>query len=192
MVIDEISDYPAGGKVEINIQSGKPESFSLSLRIPEWSENTVITVNGTPVADIKPGTYKEITRIWNTSDKVIINFDMTARLVKLNGQQAIIRGPVVLARDNRFKDGFIYESAVINQKDGKVEVETAQQKPKDIWMAFTAPLILGTDLEGEFSNPKQIHFCDFASAGNTWGEDSRYRVWIPQTLNVMKTEYKGY
>ena len=49
-----------------------------------------------------------------------------------------------------------------------------------------------TDLEGDFRNPKQANFCDFASAGNTWGEDSRYRVWIPQTLNVMKTDYMSY
>jgi hypothetical protein len=59
-------------------------------------------------------------------------------------------------------------------------------------MSFTAPLVLGTDLEGEYKNPKQVSFCDFASAGNTWGEDSRYLVWIPKTLNVMKTDYKGY
>jgi hypothetical protein len=51
---------------------------------------------------------------------------------------------------------------------------------------------LGTDLEGEGRNVKQIHFCDFASAGNTWSPDSRYRVWIRQTLNVMNAVYKGY
>ncbi len=59
-------------------------------------------------------------------------------------------------------------------------------------MAFTASLVLGTDLEGEFRNAKQDRFCDFASAGNNWSEDSRYRVWIPQKLNVMKVDYKGY
>jgi len=62
----------------------------------------------------------------------------------------------------------------------------------DIWGRKYTPLALGTDLEGEFREPKQISFCDFASAGNTWGEDSRYRVWIPQTLNVMGIEYKTY
>jgi uncharacterized protein len=67
-----------------------------------------------------------------------------------------------------------------------------EKKPEYVWMSFTAPLILGTDLEGEYRLPRQIHFCDFASAGNTWSSDSRYRVWIPQTLNVMQTEYKAY
>ena len=53
-------------------------------------------------------------------------------------------------------------------------------------------VVLGTDREGKFRDPKQVSFCDFASAGNTWGEDSRYLVWIRTTLNVMKTDYKSY
>ena len=24
-----------------------------------------------------------------------------------------------------------------------------------------------------------MRLCDFASAGNTWAEDSRYRIWLP-------------
>ena len=59
-------------------------------------------------------------------------------------------------------------------------------------MAFTAPLILGTDMEGEDQHPKEIRFCDFSSAGNTWEKAVRYRVWIPETLNVMEMEYKPY
>jgi hypothetical protein len=117
---------------------------------------------------------------------------MTGRVKTLNGFQAIIRGPVVLARDTRFGDGFIYESAEIKENNGVVGLFASAKKSENIWMSFTAPLILGTDLEGDFRNPLQVHFCDFASAGNTWGEDSRYRVWIPKTLNVMKTEYKAY
>jgi hypothetical protein len=102
------------------------------------------------------------------------------------------RGPIVLARDRRFKDGFIYESAVVKENSGKVELTAFSEKPQNVWMSFTAPLVLGTNLEGEFVSPKQVHFCDFASAGNTWGEDSRYMVWIPTTLNVMKEDYKAY
>lgn len=104
--------------------------------------------------------------------------DLSGRLVTLNGQQVIVRGPVVLARDARFGDGFIYESVVLIEKNGLVELLPSLKKPANVWMSFSAPLLLGTDLEGDFRNPKQVNFCDFASAGNTWGEDSRYRVWI--------------
>jgi DUF1680 family protein len=190
--IVQISDYPVSDSVEIGINPERAESFTISFRIPSWSEKTIMTINGKDAGEITAGTYKKITRIWNKYDKVVLKMDLTGKLVKLNGCQAILRGPVVLARDTRFGDGFIYESAVVNEQNGKVELIPAVNKPAKIWMAFTAPLVLGTDLEGEFRNSRQINFCDFASAGNTWGEDSRYMVWIPQTLNVMKTDYKSY
>lgn len=185
-------DYPASGKIEITVDPDKPENFTVSLRIPLWSVMTSISVNGNTVNDIKPGSYKQITRLWNKGDKIVLTLDMRGRLVLLNGKQAIVRGPVVLARDTRFRDGFIQEASVVNDKQGFVELIPVKEKPAEIRMAFTAPLVLGTDMEGEFKNPRQITFCDFASAGNTWGEDSRYQVWLPRTLNVMKTEYKGY
>lgn len=186
------SDYPVTDKIDFNINPEKPEKFTIAFRIPSWSEKTAIKVNGNEVIGLTAGTYYKITRIWNKSDKVEIILDLTGHIISLNGQQAILRGPVVLARDTRFGDGFIYESAVIKEKGGVVDLTPSVKVPENIWMSFTAPLVLGTDLEGEFQNPKQINFCDFASAGNTWGEDSRYRVWIPKTLNVMKSDYKSY
>jgi uncharacterized protein len=192
VVIDQISDYPVSDKIEVIVNPEKSENFTIAFRIPSWSETTVISVNGTEITGTTAGTYKTITRVWNKADKVVLKMDINGKLIKLNGQQAILRGPVVLARDSRFDDGFIYESAVVQEKNGSVILVPSMKKPDNVWMAFTAPLVLGTDLEGEFRNPKQINFCDFASAGNTWGEDSRYRVWIPQTLNVMKTDYKSY
>lgn len=192
IAIDQVSDYPVSGKIQININPEKPESFTIAFRIPQWSENTVMTINGTAVSGINAGEYKKITRVWNKTDRVILEMDLSGKLMTLNGYQAILRGPVVLARDTRFGDGFIYESAIVQGINGKVNLVPSLKRPVNVWMSFTAPLILGTDLEGDFRNPLQVNFCDFASAGNTWGEDSRYRVWIPLTLNVMKADYKSY
>jgi hypothetical protein len=190
--IDQISDYPVSDKIELSINPEKTESFTIGFRIPEWSQNNSMTINGQTVSGITPGTYKKITRIWQKSDKVVLTLDLTGRLVMLNGYQAILRGPVVLARDTRFNDGSVYESAVVETYEKKVNLLPSANKPSGVWMVFTAPLVLGTDLEGDFRNPRQVNFCDFASAGNTWGEDSRYKVWIPKTLNVMKMDYKSY
>ena len=192
VTIDQISDYPVSDKVEINISPEKSESFTIAFRIPEWSGNSVMTINGTEVPGVIEGTYKKINRVWSKTDKIVLKMDLTGRLVTINGYQAILRGPVVLARDTRFGDGFIYESAVMKDDNGKIDLTLSLKKPANVWMAFTAPMVLGTDLEGDFRNPRQINFCDFASAGNTWGEDSRYRVWIPTTLNVMREDYKAY
>jgi len=192
ILISQNSEYPASDIIEININPEKSEEFTIACRIPAWSESTTITVNSENIQQAKPGTYNKITRTWNKGDKITVKMDLRGRMVKKNGYQALLRGPLVLARDTRFRDGFIYEAAVAKDKDGFIELIPVQNKPSNIWMAFSAPLVVGTDLEGEFVNPKQIHFCDFASAGNTWNEESRYRVWIPETLNVMKMDYIGY
>lgn len=192
VIVEQKTTYPDSGEIEITLNPERRENFSLNLRIPEWSNQTAISVNGIPVTNIKTGTYQKISRVWQKGDKVLLKLDMNGRLINLNGCQAILRGPVLLARDSRFNDGFVDGTAIIQNKNNLVELKSSKEKPEQVWMSFTAPLVLGTDLEGEFKNPHQIHFCDFGSAGNTWDLNSRYRVWIPKTLNVMNLEYKTY
>ncbi|HAQ18974.1 MAG TPA: hypothetical protein DCR40_07035 [Prolixibacteraceae bacterium] len=192
MTVLQTTGYPVTGQIEITLQPEKTENFTLALRIPAWSKQTSVLVNGVPAEGIISGSYYKITREWKKDDQISLKLDMNGRLIALNGYQAIVRGPVLLARDSRFKDGFVDETAVVQQKNNLVELLPSAITPDHIWMAFTAPLVLGTDLEGEARNPKQVHFCDFASAGNTWSPDSRYRTWIRQTLNVMNAAYKAY
>lgn len=192
ITISQATGYPVTELVEITVQPEKTESFTLALRIPAWSANSSVSVNGSPVDGVLSGSYQKITREWKSGDKVTLKLDLSGRLISLNGHQAIMRGPVLLARDSRFKDGFVDETAIIQHKGNVVALTPPAEKPAQIWMAFTAQLVLGTDLEGEFKAPQQIHFCDFGSAGNTWERDTRYRVWIRQTLNVMNSVYKSY
>lgn len=186
------SNYPESDAVEIGIKTDKPVNCTLALRIPLWSKSTSVLVNGIKAEGVVAGSYLKLNRIWNSSDKVQIRFDMPAKVVELNGYQAILRGPVLLARDTRFEDGFVDEAAIIQEKGQTVDLKLSDKKPEKVWMSFTAPLVLGTDLEGEFAKPVQVHFCDFASAGNTWQASSRYRVWIKKTLHVMKVPYTKY
>jgi DUF1680 family protein len=188
----QTTTYPESDQIEITVQPEKSGTFTLGLRIPEWSSKTLVMVNGIPVEGVRSGSYCKVTREWKSGDKVILKLDLSGRLIVLNGHQSIMRGPVLLARDSRFEDGFVDEAGIVQHKNNLIELVTSTRKPEHIWMSFTAPLVLGTDLEGELRNPQQIHFCDFASAGNTWSSDSRYRVWIRQTLNVMNAAYKPY
>jgi DUF1680 family protein len=190
--IEQITDYPVSEKIELIITPDKSESFTMSFRIPAWSQNSSISVNGNEISGIIPGSFHKITRIWSKGDNVLLKLDLRGHLVNLNGFQAVIRGPVVLARDTRFADDVVDEAAVINNQKNFVDLKISDKKPDNIWMAFTAPMVLGTNLEGTDRNPRPVHLCDFASAGNTWGEDSRYRVWIKKTLNVMNMNYLNY
>ena len=121
-----------------------------------------------------------------------MKLDLRGRLVKLNGCAAILRGPIVLARDSRFNDGFVDEAAVIQNKNNFVELQISDAKPEGVWLSFTAPLKLGTGISSTSEVPSQIHFCDFGSAGNRWDSNTRYKVWLQEPLNVMKKEIESY
>lgn len=190
LTLHQKTDYPVSDIIELTVRVKKSAQFPLSLRIPVWSKENSLTVNGEPQPSILAGSYITLDRLWNDGDKVILTLDLRGRLVEQNGAQAILRGPVVLARDSRFQDGFVDATSVIQNKDGHVTL-TPASSPSFAWMSFTAPLVIGTDLEGN-SKPQSIHFCDFASAGNTWDKNERYRVWLPKTLNVIHSPYKPY
>jgi len=188
--IRQSTDYPSTGKVTLTVDPGKETDFTLSLRIPSWSKKISVAVNNENISEILAGSYLPLTRKWKKGDTVTIEFDMRARMVEMHQAQAIVRGPLVLARDSRFKDGDVDEASVIVNKEGYIELNPVSS-PTFAWMAFTAPMVLGTDLEGH-REPRQVHFCDFASAGNSWDLNQRYRVWLPKTLNVMHSPYKPY
>jgi hypothetical protein len=190
--IDQKTTYPVGDVVKIIVTPQKSEEFTIVLRIPDWSTQNHILVNGEKTAEITSGGYTKLTRQWKKGDEIELRLDLSGRVVKLNSHTAILRGPIVLARDSRFNDGFVDEAAVIQQKMGIVDIQISDFKPEGVWLSFTVPVMLGTGIASTSEEPRQIHFCDFGSAGNTWDPETRYRVWLPEPLNVIKSKYEAY
>lgn len=177
-----VTDYPVTDRIEITVNTEKEATFMLSLRIPAWSEASEVAVNGEKVSGVHSGSYCRLNRTWKNGDKVTLKLDLRSRIHYLNHMQALTRGPITLARDTRFKDGWIDEVCMIPQKDGYVEL-TPVTAPTGIWMAFKVTAMTGTDTE--IHKPVDIHFCDFASAGNQWTRKERYKVWLNQILDVQ-------
>ncbi len=97
--IIEESDYPFRDSVRMTINPDTPANFDLSLRIPNWSSVTRVTVNGQN-QDIAtdPGSFATLTRRWNRSDVVEIKFDLQPRVSRwFNRSVAIERGPLVFS-----------------------------------------------------------------------------------------------
>jgi DUF1680 family protein len=95
--------YPVTALVTLTLQPEKPSSFALKLRIPEWSKLTVIKVNEEPIK-CQPGSYASIERKWKANDKVTLKLDLRGRIIRAPSgapQQVVMRGPIVLAFDNR-------------------------------------------------------------------------------------------
>ena len=183
--------YPEGDVIELEVSPKKSVNFSLALRIPAWValDRCSVEVNGEAQSITMHG-WHTITRTWQSGDKVTLKLDMRGRVLRQDNYQALMRGPVVLARDSRFGDGDVDESSTIVQEGGYVEL-TPVQKPDFAWMAYSALMVLGADMEGH-GEQLPVRLCDFGSAGNTWEKSTRYRVWLPETLNAMYAPYVPY
>ena len=186
------TNYPVDDLVKIEVEPEKSGNFTIALRIPDWSKRTTVYVNGDETDNVIPGSYLKITRPWKKGDVIEARLDLRGRLMYLNHQVAILRGPIALARDSRFNDGYVDEAIMVQSDSGYVILEPSEDKPEAVWMAFTVPARLGTGLSATGNPPVPVHFCDFGSAGNEWKSTTRYRVWLPKPLNVMEGKPESY
>ncbi|MDR1518010.1 MAG: glycoside hydrolase family 127 protein [Dysgonamonadaceae bacterium] len=170
------TDYPQSGKVSIKVNPEKPESFALKLRIPRWSANTSLKVNGKKQA-VTAGTYASIKRQWKAGDKVEITFDFQCRLLaspqggsnpKADNRQALIYGPFVLVRDENIDKDFNQPVTIKANKNGIVKIVAVKPTLPTTQFEFNVPTATGS-----------IRMVDYASV-NGWN-GSHICTWIPKT-----------
>lgn len=93
--------YPKDGTIRIRVSTDCPEELTLYLRIPSWSNTTVLTLNGQAIA-AKAGTYCAITRTWSETDEIELCLDMTPHFWIMEQGDVSFKlsaysGPVLLA-----------------------------------------------------------------------------------------------
>lgn len=177
------TDYPVGERIEISVSPGVKKSFSIRLRIPAWSRKTSLEVNGHPVA-WEAGRYAAIEREWSPGDKITLSLDLRGRALPAPSgapQFAIMRGPILLAMDNRIAPTNDLAVWLVADAEGFVELTPAVSKPEGIWMAFEAPFeVRPSHYFRHYTT--SIALCDYASAGNGWSGGNLFRVWLPRPL----------
>ena len=177
------TDYPVSENISIQVDSPAKQKFTLHLRIPAWSRNTRLAVNGNVVTCV-PGTYASLDRTWAPGDRIELSLDLAARAIAAPSgapEFAVMRGPVLLALDNRFVEP--KEVAVHLRVDDAQRVSAKERKMdrKDVWMAYDVDFEVR---RSKFSAhpPLPLTMIDFASAGNQWSDDNLFRTWLPQPL----------
>ena len=191
------TEYPVQGRVEIRLALAQAEKFEIRLRIPAWSEKTVLTVNGQET-EVSAG-YTPIRRTWQNGDSIVLELDMRARILKpvsnprdvifvdiqwvqnyvvprvveetpeAKFHVALRRGPLILARDAQL-DGTVDEAVdVCFDKDGVVELMPSHKAGFDTVVEFSVPQNHG----------RPFTVIDYSSAGKTWDEHSKYACWLP-------------
>jgi len=175
------SSYPLPGPVEVSVVDASAQPFELALRIPVWSQANTVTLNGQPVAGVKPGQYLRLNRAWKAGDTIKLDFDFSTRLVKEpggSGRVAVVRGPVVFAVEKRLVPSGLPagEGNIVADAQGKIDARVPADKPS---MPAKMVLDVPVDVAGK---TVMLRMCDYASAGQTWSDASTLRVWLPQPI----------
>ena len=102
LTVEQKTNYPWDGAVDIAVRPAKQTEFTLHIRIPGWSSVTQVTVNGESVGRATPGRYLAMKRDWKTGDAVSLKFDMKPQVLQADhrvvedlGRVAVQRGPLV-------------------------------------------------------------------------------------------------
>lgn len=177
------TDYPVSQGVSIWVDPSTKHNFTLRLRIPAWSQNTNLSVNGEALPCI-PGTYVSITRSWSAGDRIELQLDLTPRAIPAPSgapQFAVMRGPVLLALDSRFVTPLDTAVHLLVDDAHKVSLTERKIDRKDVWMAYDVNFEVRPS---HFFDHKvlPLTMIDFASAGNQWSDDNPFRTWLPQPL----------
>jgi len=93
------TSYPESDSTRITV-NGSGE-FAISLRVPQWSPDMHVSVNGEPSPQApRPGRFLEIRRTWKAGDVIDATIPMSQREEAIDEQHsnlvAIMRGPVML------------------------------------------------------------------------------------------------
>ncbi|SPE42235.1 conserved hypothetical protein [Candidatus Sulfopaludibacter sp. SbA3] len=114
--------YPETGTATLRLDMQQPSQFALRFRIPGWTRDASLTVNGAEAAAGKPGAWAEINRTWRAGDQVEICIPLTLRMERVDKQHprrvAVVRGPVVLVLDD-----WVFETIPRLPEPGNLEKE---------------------------------------------------------------------
>ncbi|MFC5910024.1 glycoside hydrolase family 127 protein [Streptacidiphilus monticola] len=200
------TEYPWRGRIAVTVEqtprtpqaSQAPQAtWTLSLRLPQWAAEHSLSVNGAAVAAAAEDGWLRITRSWSVGDEVVLDLDLTPRLVAADPRVDAVRGCVAIERgplvhcleqadhpDGGLDDIVLDTSTPLTVKDrpdlleGVVTVVAAGYRrtlPDTGWWPYT-PAVGATGSQDPGTPVELTAVPYYAWANRTTGS---MRVWLP-------------
>jgi DUF1680 family protein len=146
VTLEQFTDYPFAGAIQLRVAPATPARFALRVRIPDWAHGAHAHVDGEPLDGVVPGDWLVLDREWRTGDVVALALPMTPRwqhrsnrnvqesrapdgsavrqLVLDDAYAAIVRGPLVYATG--LVDGWRTQETIRTADDAALRVEPGE------------------------------------------------------------------
>ena len=174
--LQQTTDYPWDGDIQLKVTGTKTSAFKLMLRIPGWVRGQVVPsdlyefadgkqlgysvkINGKPLTIADQNGYVVIDRKWKKGDVVSLHFDMEPRLVKANrkvtddrGMVAVERGPLVYCAEDKDNAGINLRHLLLSNGQplqvSDIEIQNTEcQIPSSPARQFTVKALTATAQE---------------------------------------------
>ncbi len=100
-------DYPYSGNIRIAVNNAKTENFGVQLYVPGWCGRFKAFIGEQEYTGVA-GQFLNISRAWSESDTIIVDMEMTWRMVSAGplfpGKIAVMRGPQLMSFDTLLAD----------------------------------------------------------------------------------------
>ena len=187
VTLTQETEYPTECRVIIHVKPSKTAEFALKLRVPYWSRETSLKLNGKPVPGVEPGRYATIDRTWQTDDRIDLDLDLSLHFWvgerECEGLTSVYRGPILLAYDHRYNIEHARRNRQVRDPAGWDPTDCMMHVPpldartmnpgRTQWSDWMPPVLL---LEFEAANGRTVRLCDFGSAGEA---GTPYLSWLP-------------
>jgi hypothetical protein len=162
--------YPQDGQVKLTLELAQPRRFALNLRIPAWSDDTRVTLNGEELPSVLAGRYLLLEREWQPGDVINLLLDMTPHVWvgerEAAGKASIYSGPLLLVYDRQYNTLDPADIPALSAHNIQHMRLPATGAEGQAWMHATI------DCDGQ----QELVLVDFASAG---AAGTPYRSWLP-------------
>lgn len=138
VTLQQTTNYPWGGNVNVKIAVDQPTGFMLHLRVPEWCESYTVSLNSQDITEriTARNGYFTIERNWNNGDTVELVFDMPVRFVvahpnvqQMTGRVALMRGPIVYCLEGVDHNQISLDDIVIRTDSAAQTLFTPEYRP---------------------------------------------------------------
>ncbi len=186
--ITVVTNYPYDEKVQYHFKpDGQNMDMKLAIRIPGWSQNTQILLNGTRLEVTPVNGYAYISHKFTKDDILELSLDMSVRKIfpseKLNsdsGKVTFSRGPLVYCAEGIDNKGDVLALTV--KREGKVSEFRMDELGGVVGIEVEGYRTLGGDELYSYERPLQDTEVIKMIPYYTWGNRglNQMRVWIPE------------
>ena len=159
--IEQQTDYPWNGTIQVKILNAPKDSYSLNFRIPEWCTQATLKINGDKVeGNFNPSSFKNISQIWKRGDLIELELPMKPVYMEANplveevsNKVALKRGPLVYCLESQDLPKHIDLNAITINLDEAIETEKIKLQNRTIVTLKTSGFYIPAQWKNKLYQP---------------------------------------